>query len=89
MTTPEDTRALIVDTVEETLQRLGIDVSTPEGIEEFRADLRFAREMRTATDEVKRASLMAAVGTVVTGGIAAILLALRHWLLNSPPPPAG
>lgn len=47
---------------------LGVDVSKPESVEEFREDLRFGRKMRRAADH----GFLAFVGLIIVGLGAAI-----------------
>jgi hypothetical protein len=81
--TPEQ-RELIEDVVEKTIEqtflKFGIDLSTPEKVVQLQDDLRYVREWRTSMTMVRRAGLTAAIGTLVTGAIAALWLGVRHML---------
>lgn len=79
MSLPNEQRELIETVVEETLLKLGIDVSTPERVVQFQEDIRYVREWRTSMAEVRRAGLIAAVGTIVTGFIALLIMGVQHW----------
>jgi len=76
----------IVDrTIEQTFLKFGIDLSTPEKIVAFQDDLRYVREWRTSMSQVRRAGLTAAIGTLVTGFIAAVLLGIREIINRGEP----
>lgn len=47
---------------------LGVDISKPESVEEFRADLRFGRSMRKAADH----GMLAFIGLLAVGIAAAL-----------------
>lgn len=73
---------IVEKTIVQTFAKFGIDISTPEKVIQFQDDLRYVREWRTSMTEVRRAGLMAAAGTIVTGVIAVIVLGLRQWFFR-------
>lgn len=80
---PSDHDAIdeIVDkSVVRTLFNLGIDVSTPDKITEFRATMSDVTEWRRSMRAVKQAALTASIGTVAAGVLAAIWLGIQAML---------
>lgn len=79
--TPQDHEAIeeIVErTVEKTLAKFGVDVSTPEKVVHLQDDLRYLRDWRYSMRTVRNAGLTAAIGTLVTGAIAAVVLGISQ-----------
>lgn len=76
----EEIEEVVEQTIERTFLRFGIDLSTPEKVVQFQDDLRYVREWRTSMAAVRRAGLTAAIGTLVTGAIAALLIGLRGMM---------
>jgi hypothetical protein len=74
----EDRRAIdkriISEAVKETLLHLGLDVDNPV---ELRKDFNHLRDWREGTETIKDKALSTIVGTVVTGGLALIVLNLK------------
>lgn len=82
--------------VEETLVKLGIDVSNPIKAQqdfmvlrevgklvmdsEFRKDMEHLRTWRMAINDVKSKSLITLVGIIVTGSVALVVAGLRGWI---------
>lgn len=62
----------------ELLLALGIDASTPRGIQKAQRDFAFLGDLRTGTEAVKRKTLMWLVGTVLTAVAAWIVLGMKH-----------
>lgn len=73
----DELRDVIRTTVRETLTSLGIDVTHPI---ETQADLAYLREFRTTTKAMLRKALLAAVGGLVTGGLACFWLGFKAFL---------
>lgn len=71
------TREVIRATVKETLVSLGIDADNPI---EVQRDLAYLREFRTNVTSMVRRALLAAIGGLVTGGLAVLWLGLRTIL---------
>lgn len=72
---PSDREAIeeIVDAaVKKTLLELNIDTSTPQKIIEFRDTMSDVADWRRSMRQVKQAGLTAAIGTIVTGVLAAL-----------------
>lgn len=63
--------------VRETLLAMGIDVSKPEAVQEMQKDMAHVRESRLAVAAIKTRAYMVITGTLITGVIAAIWVALR------------
>lgn len=61
--------------VAETLLTLGIDVSSPGAIQEVQKDMAHVRLWRQSVDTVRKQSLIAAVGIIVSGIAGAVWLA--------------
>lgn len=59
---------------------LGVDVSDPESVEEFREDLRFGKKLRKAADK----GAMAAVGVIATSITTALIYGLANTLTGKP-----
>jgi hypothetical protein len=76
----EEIEEVVEQTIERTFLRFGIDLSTPDKVVQFQDDLRYVREWRTSMAAVRRAGLTAAIGTIVTGAIAAFVLGIRHMM---------
>lgn len=68
------------ETVKELFTALGVDTTEAAGIIEFQKTIAFATEMRVARETIRKASLKAAVGLVVTGLITLVLLGFKDWL---------
>lgn len=82
--------------VEETLIKLGIDVSNPIKAQqdfmvlrevgklvmdsEFRKDMELLRTWRMAINDVKSKGLITLVGIIVTGSVALIVAGFRGWI---------
>ncbi|QXN72340.1 hypothetical protein RCSIMONEHASTD_11 [Rhodobacter phage RcSimone-Hastad] len=82
--------------VEETLVKLGIDVSNPIKAQqdfmvlrevgklvmdsEFRKDMEHLRTWRMAINDVKSKGLITLVGIIVTGSVALIVAGFRGWI---------
>lgn len=73
----DELRELMKDTVHETLKGLGVDVDRPT---EMQHDLAYLREFRTYTSAMVKRALVTAVGALVTGGLALLLLGIRSYL---------
>jgi hypothetical protein len=73
-------RETVRQTVNETFVRLGVEVDDPL---EMQKDFQHLRDWRETTDSVKKKTMLTAVGIVMTGGIAALVLGLKG-LLNTP-----
>lgn len=80
MSLTPDQREIVEQVVEQTLLKLGIDVSSPERINEFQENQRAIGEWRASVQLVQRAGLMAAVGTIVTGMIAALMIGITNMI---------
>lgn len=69
--------------VEKMLLRIGVDPENPEEFAALRADLRYARSLRTATETIKRQSIKAAVSTVVIAIVGALWTVFK-WKVGGP-----
>jgi hypothetical protein len=67
----------IREAVLETFFLLGVDVSSPEAIQEFRRDLVYVREWRVAVNDVKKHGLLTAVGIIIAGFFGWLVLSLK------------
>lgn len=67
--TREELKALMKETVEETFIKLGLKIDDPI---EVQKDFQHLREWRVTVTSLKMKALVAAVGVVVTGSLAAI-----------------
>lgn len=63
--------------VRETLLAMGIDVSTPEAIQEMQRDTMYTRESRLALAAIKTRAYLVVTGTVVAGIVTAVWMALK------------
>ena len=62
--TPEETRKIVHDTVMETFGILGLDVGSPIAVQE---DMAWLRKARQGSEEVRKWTLKAFIGSLVTG----------------------
>lgn len=64
--TPDEARDVVRETVNEVFDRLGVDLTNREQVDEFRLDLQFARRQRKGAEEfgrtVKKASITVTIG---------------------------
>jgi hypothetical protein len=72
--TEAEIRKIVAETVEETLTRLGIPAADPI---EVQKDMQHLRGWRTASETVKRQSIITAVGILTAGILGAIWLAIK------------
>lgn len=63
--------------VRETLLAMGVDVSNPEAVQEMQKDMAHVRLWRQSVDTVRRQSLIAAVGILVSGAAGGLWMVLR------------
>jgi hypothetical protein len=75
----EELKTVVRDTVKETLSSLGVDTTDPLAMQ---ADFHALREFRTSMGAVRKKALTAAVGIVMSGVIAAIVLGVKSWLFD-------
>lgn len=78
----QEIAAIVEQSVESTLLKLGIDISTPEKVLQFQEDMRYLREWRASMATIRRTSITAAIGTLVTGILAVLALGVRHMLMR-------
>jgi hypothetical protein len=71
---PEADAETIRKAVHETLLALGLDVGDPT---ELQQDFAFLRSWRESTRAVRRHTTLTAIGVVVTGGIALLVMAVK------------
>lgn len=64
------------EAVRQTLLMMGVDVSKPESIQELQKDFAHIRESRLAIAAIRTKAYLVITGTVVTGIIGAVWLAL-------------
>lgn len=80
---PTDSDA-IEEIVEKTVRRvlldLNIDVSTPEKVLQFRRSMTELGEWQTSMRHIKQAGLLAAVGVIVSGVLAALWLGFQNLM---------
>lgn len=69
-------KALVRDTVNETLTKLGVDVHKPL---EMQADFLFLHELREASSTVRKKGLAAFIGIVVAGLCATFWLGFKDY----------
>lgn len=72
--TEAEVKRIVAESVDQTLTRLGVDVSDPL---EFQKDMAHLRAWRESVATVKRQGLITAVGIVVAGIIGLIWLAIK------------
>lgn len=72
--TEAEVKRIVAESVDQTLTRLGVDVSDPL---EFQKDMAHLRAWRESVATVKKQGLITAVGIVVAGIIGLIWLALK------------
>lgn len=72
----EATQAALVDA----LFMFGIDVSTPEAIQNFRKDMAHTRECRESVEQVKKKGLLTAVTVLVVGILGYLALPFTQFL---------
>jgi hypothetical protein len=77
-TIEEIARAAAREAVHETLMLLGVDASTPSGVQKAQRNFIFLDDLRTGTEAVKRRTLMLTVGAIFTAVAAWITLGMRH-----------
>jgi len=62
------------ESARELLMLLGIDATTPDGIQKAQRNFIFLDDLRTGTDAVKRRAALTLVGTIVTAALAYVAL---------------
>jgi hypothetical protein len=72
--TREELKALMKETVEETFIMLGVKIDDPI---EVQKDFQHLREWRLTTASIKAKAMIAAVGVVTTGALAAIWVGFK------------
>lgn len=65
--------------IQETLLALGINKDQPL---ELQKDMSFLRDWRTASDEVKKKSIMTIVGILITGALGILWLGLKVTIIR-------
>lgn len=75
--TPDEARALIRETVHETFLMLGVTVDDPI---EVQKDFQHLRDWRTTTESIKSKSLLALIGTLVSGLMAAAWVGIKEFI---------
>lgn len=70
-------REMVREVVRHTLVELGIDVSDPH---EMQRDFKHLREWRESMEQVRSKSILAVIGLVVSGLVAAVWIGLKHFL---------
>ena len=75
--TVDDVRDLTRETVEMTLQGLGVDVSHPL---ETQQDFARLREWRMSVDSIRRKGVLAAIGVIGSALLAALLIGIKSEL---------
>lgn len=63
--------------VRETLLMMGVDVADPKSLLELQKDHAYTRDSRLATAAIRTRAYLVVTGTVVTGILTAIYMALR------------
>lgn len=76
----EELRAIIRETVRETMLELGVDSSDNL---EMQRDMSFLRDLRKARDSMTAKMVAVAVGVLITAALGAIALGIRQWLGRS------
>lgn len=78
MVLPVDTKLLIKETVNDTIEevflRFGVDTSTPEGILALQKDWHYVRSARVSNENVKTNTSQHVLNVVVSGLLAALVL---------------
>lgn len=72
--TEAEVKRIVAESVDQTLTRLGVDVTDPL---EFQKDMAHLRAWRESVATVKKQGLITAVGIVVAGIIGLVWLALK------------
>jgi hypothetical protein len=75
--TVEELRVLIRTTVDETLERLGIEVDEPQ---EMQQDFVHLRSMRVTMAQVQRRGVLTMIGLTVAALITLLILGVKAWL---------
>lgn len=75
--THEEISKIVEQTVDKTLERLGIDTSDPIAMQR---DFSHVRAWRESTEAIKRKGFLTIVGIVITGICGAVWLAVRNSL---------
>lgn len=82
--TREDVRAIVKETVRETVadlfDRLGIDLNDREAIERYRQDMGFLRKQRRGSEDIAKAVRWTAIGAFVAGASWVALWGLQRAL---------
>ena len=73
--TDDDLEDLIKATVHNTLIQIGVDHEHPL---EMQKDFQHLRDWRVSTDSVKRKSLLTFTGLLISGIVAAVVMAIRN-----------
>ncbi len=77
--TPDEARSLIREAVRETFLMLGVKVDDPI---EVQKDFQHLREWRTTTDSLKSKGLMALIGILVSGLVAAAWVGFKDLVVK-------
>lgn len=72
----EVVREAVAEAVPETLLTMGIDPDQPL---EMQKDFVYLRDWRLTSEAIKKKGILAAVGLMVTGGLGAMYLGLKHY----------
>lgn len=75
-------KAAAVAAVDHTMLRLGIDPKDPEAFTETRNALAYARRMYGASETIKKAGLVSAVGVLATAFLSIIWLGFKSKILE-------
>lgn len=75
--TPDEARVLIRETVRETLLTLGLSTDDPIQVQR---DFQHLREWRETTEAVKSKALLATIGLLTSGAVAAIWIGIKKYL---------
>lgn len=73
----DEVERIVKQTVKETLIHLGVKVDDPI---EVQKDFQHLREWRLAIQEARKKTMLAVVGVVVSGVLAALWLGVRHTI---------
>lgn len=80
MSDPEETQALIRDTVRQTLLELGLNIERPADIIELQKDFQHLRSWRRSVETLGMKGVMVALGVFISGALAAFLLGVKNMV---------
>lgn len=73
----KEIRDAVAAGVRDVLLEIGIDVSSPRGVQETQQDMHFLRRYRKTAEASRRWVVLTAIGTIVAGALSLIWMGLR------------